>query len=79
MFRTKNPSVSKARPLVSLRGKFFPRELFIYLFPLGMYFGFVSYNNEAQAQAAIAGMNGYQIGNDRLLVQLKNEKQQPAY
>lgn len=42
-------------------------------------FGFVSYNNEAQAQAAIAGMNGYQIGNDRLLVQLKNEKQQPAY
>uniref|UniRef100_A0A7S4FFN2 RRM domain-containing protein n=1 Tax=Eutreptiella gymnastica TaxID=73025 RepID=A0A7S4FFN2_9EUGL len=41
-------------------------------------FGFVSYNNPAHASAAIAAMNGYQIGNERLLVQLKTEREPPA-
>lgn len=34
-------------------------------------FGFVSYDNPASAQAAINQMNGYQVGNKKLKVQLK--------
>ncbi|XP_067946730.1 CUGBP Elav-like family member 2 isoform X2 [Watersipora subatra] len=37
-------------------------------------FGFVSYDNPASAQAAIATMNGYQIKMKRLKVQLKRSK-----
>lgn len=37
-------------------------------------FGFVSYDNEASAQAAIQAMNGFQIGMKRLKVQLKRPK-----
>lgn len=38
-------------------------------------FGFVSYDNPVSAQAAIQGMNGFQIGTKRLKVQLKRSKQ----
>eukprot|EP00112_Aurelia_sp_Birch-Aquarium-sp1_P003537 Seg1395.2 transcript_id=Seg1395.2/GoldUCD/mRNA.D3Y31 product="CUGBP Elav-like family member 2" protein_id=Seg1395.2/GoldUCD/D3Y31 len=37
-------------------------------------FGFVSYDNPASAQNAITAMNGFQIGNKRLKVQLKRPK-----
>lgn len=37
-------------------------------------FGFVSYDNAASADAAIKGMNGFQVGRKRLKVQLKKEK-----
>eukprot|EP00727_Mastigamoeba_balamuthi_P009428 m51a1_g5107 putative cugbp elav-like family member 3 isoform x9 (392) ;mRNA; r:324342-327377 len=36
-------------------------------------FGFVSYSDPAAAQAAIAAMNGYAIGDKRLKVQIKHE------
>lgn len=36
--------------------------------------GFVSYDNVASAQTAIATMNGFQIGMKRLKVQLKRPK-----
>jgi CUG-BP- and ETR3-like factor len=36
-------------------------------------FGFVSYTEPGHASAAIAAMNGHQVGGERLLVQLKNE------
>lgn len=39
-------------------------------------FGFVSFDNSASAQAAIRHMNGYQIGQKRLKVQLKRPKEQ---
>jgi hypothetical protein len=39
--------------------------------PLVSYPGFVSYDNAASAEAAITGMNGFQIGRKRLKVQLK--------
>lgn len=39
-------------------------------------FGFVSYDNPASAQAAIQAMNGFQIGNKRLKVQLKRPRDQ---
>jgi len=38
-------------------------------------FGFVSYSSPVHAKAAIAAMNNYPVGNVRLLVQLKTEKQ----
>ena len=37
-------------------------------------FGFVSFNNQTSAQAAIQAMNGFQIGMKRLKVQLKRPK-----
>ncbi|GBM51014.1 CUGBP Elav-like family member 1 [Araneus ventricosus] len=37
-------------------------------------FGFVSYDNPSNAQAAIQSMNGFQIGMKRLKVQLKRSK-----
>jgi hypothetical protein len=37
-------------------------------------FGFVSYDNQTSAQAAIQAMNGFQIGMKRLKVQLKRPK-----
>ncbi|KJE90958.1 RNA binding protein [Capsaspora owczarzaki ATCC 30864] len=37
-------------------------------------FGFVSFDNPAAAQAAIQSMDGYQIGNKRLKVQLKRSR-----
>lgn len=37
-------------------------------------FGFVSYNSAAAAQGAITAMNGFQVGNKRLKVQLKKNK-----
>ncbi len=37
-------------------------------------FGFVSYDNAASADAAIKGMNGFQVGRKRLKVQHKKEK-----
>ncbi|XP_044005121.1 CUGBP Elav-like family member 4 isoform X18 [Aphidius gifuensis] len=37
-------------------------------------FGFVSFDNQASAQAAIQSMNGFQIGMKRLKVQLKRPK-----
>ncbi|ETW08904.1 hypothetical protein H310_01396 [Aphanomyces invadans] len=37
-------------------------------------FGFVSYDNAPSADAAIKGMNGYQVGRKRLKVQHKKEK-----
>lgn len=37
-------------------------------------FGFVSYDNTASAEAAIKGMNGFQVGRKRLKVQQKKEK-----
>ncbi|KAL7674473.1 hypothetical protein ACOME3_000752 [Neoechinorhynchus agilis] len=39
-------------------------------------FGFVSFDNPVSAQAAIQGMNGFQIGMKRLKVQLKRPKDQ---
>uniref|UniRef100_A0AC35TI23 CUGBP Elav-like family member 2 n=1 Tax=Rhabditophanes sp. KR3021 TaxID=114890 RepID=A0AC35TI23_9BILA len=37
-------------------------------------FGFASYDTAVSAQKAIAGMNGFQIGNKKLKVQLKNQR-----
>ncbi|XP_043246719.1 CUGBP Elav-like family member 1 isoform X2 [Amphibalanus amphitrite] len=37
-------------------------------------FGFVSYDNPSSSQAAIQGMNGFQIGTKRLKVQLKRSR-----
>lgn len=37
-------------------------------------FGFVSYDNQESAQAAIKAMHGFQIGTKRLKVQLKKPK-----
>lgn len=37
--------------------------------------GFVSYESQSSAQAAIAAMNGFQIGTKRLKVSLKRSKQ----
>jgi CUG-BP- and ETR3-like factor len=43
-------------------------------------FGFVSYDNAPSADAAIKGMNGFQVGRKRLKVQHKKEKGQgPAF
>jgi hypothetical protein len=43
-------------------------------------FGFVSYEQSGSAQAAIVSLNGYQVGNYRLKVQLKaGDGEQPAY
>ncbi|TDH65357.1 hypothetical protein CCR75_006889 [Bremia lactucae] len=39
-------------------------------------FGFVSYDNAPSADAAIKGMNGFQVGRKRLKVQHKKEKNQ---
>ncbi|VDL19684.1 unnamed protein product [Hymenolepis diminuta] len=39
-----------------------------------MGFGFVGFDNPVSAQLAIARMNGYRIGNKRLLVQLKTPR-----
>jgi RNA recognition motif-containing protein len=39
-------------------------------------FGFVSYDNAPSADAAIKGMNGFQVGRKRLKVQHKKEKGQ---
>ncbi|GMF09665.1 unnamed protein product [Phytophthora lilii] len=39
-------------------------------------FGFVSYDNAPSAEAAIKGMNGFQVGRKRLKVQHKKEKNQ---
>ncbi|CAH0494099.1 unnamed protein product [Peronospora farinosa] len=39
-------------------------------------FGFVSYDNAPSADAAIKGMNGFQVGRKRLKVQHKKEKSQ---
>ncbi|CAH0475814.1 unnamed protein product [Peronospora belbahrii] len=39
-------------------------------------FGFVSYDNASSADAAIKGMNGFQVGRKRLKVQHKKEKSQ---
>lgn len=38
--------------------------------------GFVSYDNAPSADAAIKGMNGFQVGRKRLKVQHKKEKGQ---
>lgn len=38
--------------------------------------GFVSYDNAPSAEAAIKGMNGFQVGRKRLKVQHKKEKSQ---
>ncbi|KAJ8032416.1 CUGBP Elav-like family member 1 [Holothuria leucospilota] len=40
-------------------------------------FGFVSYNDPREAQAAIQAMNGFSIGTKRLKVQLKRSKEKP--
>lgn len=40
-------------------------------------FGFVSFDNQVSAQAAISSMNGFQIGLKRLKVQLKRGKDKP--
>ncbi|CAK5084096.1 unnamed protein product [Meloidogyne enterolobii] len=40
-------------------------------------FGFVSFNNANSAQNAITGMNGFQVGNKRLKVQLKRSDMKP--
>ncbi|XP_015789771.1 CUGBP Elav-like family member 2 isoform X1 [Tetranychus urticae] len=40
-------------------------------------FGFVSFDNPISAQAAIQAMNGFQIGNKRLKVQLKKIRDKP--
>ena len=47
-----------------------------YFYNIGLFFfaGFVSYDNSASAQQAIASMNGFQIGMKRLKVQLKRPK-----
>lgn len=42
-------------------------------------FGFVSYDSLAASQAAIAAMNGFQIGMKRLKVQLKRPRQDRPY
>lgn len=42
-------------------------------------FGFVSYDNPISAQNAIASMNGFQIANKRLKVQLKKPKKQSTF
>lgn len=51
--------------------------------PLAVHFpcaGFVSYDNAPSADAAIKGMNGFQVGRKRLKVQHKKEKGQgPAF
>lgn len=39
-----------------------------------MFLGFVSYDNSAAADAAITGMNGFQVGKKRLKVQHKKDK-----
>jgi CUG-BP- and ETR3-like factor len=39
-------------------------------------FGFVSFDNAPAADAAIAGMNGVQVGRKRLKVQHKKTKEQ---
>ena len=39
-----------------------------------MFVGFVSYDNAVSADAAIKGMNGFQVGRKRLKVQHKKEK-----
>lgn len=41
-------------------------------------FGFVSYDNATSAEAAIKGMNGFQVGRKRLKVQHKKEKNAPG-
>lgn len=41
-------------------------------------FGFVSYDNVESSNAAIKGMNGFQVGRKRLKVQHKKEKNAPA-
>lgn len=41
--------------------------------------GFVSYDNHAASQAAIAAMNGFQIGMKRLKVQLKRPRSDKPY
>ncbi|KAJ1349589.1 CUGBP Elav-like member 5 [Parelaphostrongylus tenuis] len=41
--------------------------------------GFVSYDSLAASQAAIAAMNGFQIGMKRLKVQLKRPRQDRPY
>lgn len=41
--------------------------------------GFVSYDSQAASQAAIAAMNGFQIGMKRLKVQLKRPRQDKPY
>merc|ERR1712113_1142141 len=40
-------------------------------------FGFVSYDNPESAQNAIQAMDGFQIGNKRLKVQLKKPRNTP--
>ena len=40
----------------------------------GLFAGFVSYDNPSSSQAAIQGMNGFQIGTKRLKVQLKRSR-----
>ncbi|RWS28242.1 hypothetical protein B4U80_09879 [Leptotrombidium deliense] len=40
-------------------------------------FGFVSFDNPMSAQAAIQAMNGFQVANKRLKVQLKKVKEKP--
>lgn len=42
----------------------------------GLSSGFVSYDNAPSADAAIKGMNGFQVGRKRLKVQHKKEKGQ---
>ncbi|RLN70407.1 hypothetical protein BBJ28_00005006 [Nothophytophthora sp. Chile5] len=46
------------------------------LFWFAMLAGFVSYDNAPSADAAIKGMNGFQVGRKRLKVQHKKEKSQ---
>lgn len=41
-----------------------------------LFVGFVSYDNAPSADAAIKGMNGFQVGRKRLKVQHKKEKGQ---
>ena len=41
---------------------------------LWMMIGFVSYDNPPSADAAIKGMNGFQVGRKRLKVQHKKER-----
>jgi RNA recognition motif-containing protein len=41
-------------------------------------FGFVSFESTSSAQAALTSMNGFQIGNKRLRVELKSKKKSPA-
>lgn len=51
-----------------------PRGKGLHSLSLALFLGFVSFDNPANALAAIQAMNGFQIGMKRLKVQLKRPK-----